>query len=61
LAEAATDSALSNFKGQLAASTQAEGRAEAQSAGKLLVVAQMEEGMQMTRSPTGEMVCGFGG
>jgi DNA-binding winged helix-turn-helix (wHTH) protein/tetratricopeptide (TPR) repeat protein len=44
LAEAAADAAISNFKGQFAASTQAESRAEAQGAGKLVADAQMEEG-----------------
>jgi DNA-binding winged helix-turn-helix (wHTH) protein/tetratricopeptide (TPR) repeat protein len=44
LAEAAADAAISNFKGQFAVSTQAESRAKAQGAGKLLADAQMEEG-----------------
>jgi tetratricopeptide (TPR) repeat protein len=44
LAEATADSALSNFKGQLAASKQAEAHAEAQSAGLLVADARMEQG-----------------
>ena len=44
LAEAVADSALSNFKGQLAASIQAESHAQAQGTGLILADAQMEQG-----------------
>jgi tetratricopeptide (TPR) repeat protein len=44
LAEAVADSALSNFKGQLAASIRAESRAQAQGASLMVANAQMEEG-----------------
>ena len=44
LAEAAADSARSDYRGQLAASNQAEVHAEAQSAGLLVADARMEQG-----------------
>jgi len=44
LAEAAADSAGSDFKGQLAASTRAESRAEAQGSGLMIANARMEQG-----------------
>ncbi len=44
LAEAAADSASSDFRGQLAASTRAESRAKAQGSGLLVANAQMEQG-----------------
>jgi tetratricopeptide (TPR) repeat protein len=44
LAEAAADSASSDFRGQLAASTRAESRAKAQGSGLTVANAQMEQG-----------------
>jgi DNA-binding winged helix-turn-helix (wHTH) protein/tetratricopeptide (TPR) repeat protein len=44
LAEAAADSASSDFRGQLAASTRAESRAKAQGSGLMVANAQMEQG-----------------